>query len=203
MTDSTIKHIEHQIPPIPHTSMYLWHKYWSRKTWNVVGKYIENYCPPNGIVFDPFVGSGITAMEALKIGKRVIACDLNPIATEITRLTIENINHVKIAEGFKRVEDSVKEKILKLYQTECRSCNKIIPFTCAIWKHNECMEIRYQSCPHCGDKQEKNCLLNDTVKDPNKPGGFYDSSPLALDAAKEWIDRTYPKARMRFVGGID
>ncbi|MBI5756556.1 MAG: hypothetical protein HZA12_06485 [Nitrospirae bacterium] len=55
-----------QIPPLAHTSMYLWHKYWSRKTWNVVGEYIKIYCPEGGIVFDPFAGSGITAMEALK-----------------------------------------------------------------------------------------------------------------------------------------
>ena len=69
--------------------MHLWHKYWSRKTWNVVSEFIKTYCPEGGIVFDPFAGSGITAMEALKNGRRAIACDFNPAATEFIRLMIK------------------------------------------------------------------------------------------------------------------
>jgi hypothetical protein len=34
--------INRQIPPEPHTAMYVWHKYWSRKTWNVVGEHIHH-----------------------------------------------------------------------------------------------------------------------------------------------------------------
>jgi len=60
-----VKHLNRQIPPVAHTSMYLWHKYWSRKTWNVVGKYIQAYSPKGGIVLDPFAGSGVTASETI------------------------------------------------------------------------------------------------------------------------------------------
>jgi len=154
-----IDHLNRQIPPLAHTSMYLWHKYWSRKTWNVVGEYIKTYCPEGGIVFDPFAGSGITAMEALKNGRRAIVCDLVPIATEITRLTIKPVNELHVYEAFKRVEEKVKDKIENLYLTRCRKCQKELVFDCAIWKGGECLEIRYQSCPYCGDRQEKNCTL--------------------------------------------
>ncbi|MBW1972307.1 MAG: DNA adenine methylase [Deltaproteobacteria bacterium] len=154
-----IDHLNRQIPPLAHTSMYLWHKYWSRKTWNVVGEYIKTYCPEGGIVFDPFAGSGITAMEALKNGRRAIVCDLVPIATEITRLTVKPINELDVYEAFKRVEEKVKDKIENLYLTRCRKCQKELVFDCAIWKGGECLEIRYQSCPYCGDRQEKNCSL--------------------------------------------
>ncbi len=34
-------------------------------------------CPPGGIVFDPFLGSGTTALEAKKLGFNFIGCDLN------------------------------------------------------------------------------------------------------------------------------
>ena len=105
-----IDHISRQIPPLAHTPMYLWHKFWSRKTWNVVGEFIRAYCPEGGIVFDPFAGSGITAMEALKNNRRVIACDLNPIATEIIRLTIQPINEIELYDAFKRVEKRVRKK---------------------------------------------------------------------------------------------
>ena len=106
-----IEHLNRQIPPVAHTPMYLWHKYWSRKTWNVVGEFIKAYCPEDGIVFDPFAGSGITAMEALKNGRRAIVCDLNPIATEIIRLTIKPVKEIELHKAFERVEKKVKKKL--------------------------------------------------------------------------------------------
>lgn len=159
------KHLNRQIPPLAHTPMYLWHKYWSRKTWNVVGEFVKTYCPKGGIVLDPFAGSGITAMEALKNGRKVIVSDLNPIATEIIRLTIKPVDLVKLQEAFDLVKKKVKEKIETLYLTECRHCGKKIIFACAIWKGNRCEEIRYQSCPHCEDRQAKDCKLTKTDED--------------------------------------
>ena len=34
--------------------------------------------PPNGIVLDPFIGSGTTAQVALSLGRRYLGCELNP-----------------------------------------------------------------------------------------------------------------------------
>jgi adenine-specific DNA methylase len=84
--------------------MYNWHKFWGRKTWNVVSEFVETYCPEGGVVMDPFSGSGVTALEALKLGRRVIAVDLNPVATEILRLTIQPVDLVKLEEAFRSVE---------------------------------------------------------------------------------------------------
>jgi adenine-specific DNA methylase len=90
-------------------------------------------------------------MEALKLGRRVIISDLNPIATEITRLTIKPVSESKLKEAFKRIENKIRNKIDSLYLTECRSCGKEIPFTCSRWEGDKCVEIRYQNCPQCGD----------------------------------------------------
>jgi 16S rRNA G966 N2-methylase RsmD len=140
--------------------MYVWHKYWARKTWNVVGEFIKTYCPEDGIVFDPFAGSGVVAMEALKAGRRAIVCDLLPIATEITRLTLKPVNLDQLRQAFERVEARVKSKINDLYKTNCRKCRHSFAFTCAVWEKGRCSEIRYESCPHCGDRREKDCRPN-------------------------------------------
>lgn len=152
-------HIDRQIPPLAHTPMYVWHKFWGRKTWNVVAEYIKTYCPEGGVVLDPFAGSGVIAMEALKAGRKAIVCDLLPVATEITRLTLMHADLDQLRRAFDQVERRVKNRILELYQTRCRKCRHVFPFTCAVWEKGRCIEIRYESCPQCGDKQAQDCAL--------------------------------------------
>jgi len=189
IAELALDHLNRQIPPLAHTPMYVWHKFWARKTWNVVGEFIKTYCPEGGIVLDPFVGSGITATETLKNGKKAIVCDLNPIATEITRLTIKPVKEIELHDAFKRVEQKVKSKIESLYLTRCRNCNKEIVFDCSIWQGSKCVEIRYQSCPHCKDRQEKDCKL--TKYDKNI------LSRIERKKIKEW----YPTNKLYYPDG--
>ncbi|MCL5990778.1 MAG: DNA adenine methylase [Bacteroidetes bacterium] len=184
-----IKHLNRQIPPEAHTPMYNFHKYWSRKTWNVVGEFIETYCPTDGIVFDPFGGSGVTAIEALKHGRKVIICDLLPIATEITKLTIKPVSLSRLQEAFNRIERDVKNKILGLYKTTCRKCKSELFFDCAVWVDNNCKEIRYKQCPVCGDKRETKAKLLKFDIDL--------LSKIDNHKIKEW----YPKNRLYHISG--
>ena len=99
------EHINRQIPPEAHTAMYVWHKYWSRKTWNVVGEHIRAYTREHEIVFDPFAGSGVVAIEAARNKRRAIVCDLLPAANRITELTLRPVNTTKLLEAFERVRE--------------------------------------------------------------------------------------------------
>ncbi len=184
-----INHINRQIPPEAHTPMYIWHKFWGRKTWNVVAEYIKAYCPKGGIVLDPFAGSGVVAMEAVKAGRRAIICDLMPIATEIARLTLKPVDLNNLRQAFTRVETRVKERILSLYTTRCRKCRYEFPFDCAVWDRGECIEIRYGSCPRCGDRREKDC-------GPNK----FDRSILEAIESRR-ITSWYPDNRLYYPDG--
>ncbi|MCC6690473.1 MAG: DNA adenine methylase, partial [Bacteroidia bacterium] len=183
-----VEHLNRQIPPEAHTAMYNFHKYWSRKTWNVVGKFVETYCAKGKIVFDPFGGSGVSAIEALKIGRKAIICDLNPLATELIRLTIKPVSLTQLHEAFKRVEKKVKKKIQDLYLTKCRKCKHIFPFDVAIWKDDDITSIRYYSCPGCGTSQMKR----------NPPILFDDTQLKKIKShkIKEW----YPKNKLYYNG---
>jgi hypothetical protein len=54
-------------------------KYWGKKPHNIWATYIERYCPEGGLVGDPFAGSAVAAFEAVKLGRKAIAFDLNPL----------------------------------------------------------------------------------------------------------------------------
>ncbi len=209
MIAKSFTHIERNMPPMAHTSMYVWHKFWSRKTWNVVAEHIKAYCPENGVVFDPFSGSGVTALESLKQGKRVICCDLLPISTEILRLTIKPVDLQELEDAFHRIEKKVKDKILELYVTNCRSCKREIPIACAIWSSDKCKEIRYV-CPYCKDRQEKGCRLTKGDKDlieeinktkikywyPQNPLYYPDGSPFKEKQQYESLDELFTKKNL-------
>lgn len=174
--------------------MYSWHKFWGRKTWNVVGEFVQNYCPQDGVVLDPFSGSGVTALESLRLGRRVIAIDLNPIATEILRLTIDPVNLAKLEEAFQRVAAAVKEKICRLYVTNCRECGNEVIIECAVWERNEkkkltLKEVRYKC--FCGDVRENGC--KPTAKDLKRIKEIDEE----FEKSRLW----YPKNRLYYSDG--
>lgn len=75
------QHINYALVEGVRPPMYKAMKYWGRKPHNIWSDYINHYCPEDGVVLDPFVGSGIAAFESLKLGRKVIATDLNPLST--------------------------------------------------------------------------------------------------------------------------
>jgi len=168
--------------------MYVWHKYWSRKTWNVVGEFIKAYSQPNEIVFDPFAGSGIVGIEAIRHGRRAIVCDINPAASEITELTIRPVDLAKLQEAFTRVELKIKEKIEKLYEIHCVKCGSLLICDAFVREADKLVEVRYPKCPECGYRSE-----NDKPKRE-------DIARLA-ELEKAPISGWYPKNKLEYGDG--
>jgi len=142
--DFPVTHIEHAISPQAHTPMYLMHKYWARKPHNVVGEYIEHYSQKGDVVLDPFTGSGVTAIEALKRGRKAIAIDLDPMSTFITKMTLRPVDLNEFKESFERIRKDVKTQIQSLYETKCPICGKNATALATIWSRskNQPTEIR-------------------------------------------------------------
>jgi len=183
------EHIDRQIAPEPHSAMYVWHKYWSRKTWNVVGEHIKNYARPGEIVFDPFAGSGVVAIEAARNKRRAIVCDLNPTACLITELTLRPVNTLKLLEAFERVREKVQKRVAELYTIHCLKCGKPLIADCSVREGDELVEVRYKGCPHCEHRCETGCQ-------PKKK----DLDTLAELEAKK-IKEWYPRNRLYYDDG--
>jgi len=50
---------------------------------------IDRWCPPDGLVLDPFVGSGTTLAVASQLGRRVVGTDTNSEYIDIARTRVE------------------------------------------------------------------------------------------------------------------
>lgn len=48
-------------------------------------------CPENGIVLDPFMGSGTTSLVAKKLRRQFVGCEINPSYVELAKKRIEEI----------------------------------------------------------------------------------------------------------------
>lgn len=141
-----IQTIDYAVIPKPHTPMYLMHKYWARKPYNVVSEYINHYSKEGDVVLDPFAGSGVTALEALKSNRKAIAIDLNPISIFLIEntLTFSHFKESEIIDHLNNIQEKVKSEINKLYQTTCPSCKHKSIILATIWNRekNEPIELR-------------------------------------------------------------
>jgi len=137
------------------------HKYWARKPYNVVAKYIEYYTNPGDTVLDPFVGSGVAVIEAARLGRRAIGNDLNPIACFITEMSVTPIDIIKLKNAFRYIERDVKEKINSYYYCKCNNhnCRKDSIISSLVWKResdgSENIILFKTECPYCATKEQR------------------------------------------------
>src|SRR6266567_232711 len=95
--------------PEAYRGLYAFHKYWGKKPAEPMRYLIQQLCPKGGLVVDPFLGSGISALEAIQLRRRVVGMDINPAAVRLTRLLASPPPASVLDEAFLRVSALVKE----------------------------------------------------------------------------------------------
>lgn len=96
-----------------HTPPYKIHKYFARRPWNVFSQIINNFSNKGEIIIDPFCGGGVTVYESLKLNRKSIGCDLNPLAIFVVNNMVKRVNNTTALD---EVIALCKNYIKKLYQ---------------------------------------------------------------------------------------
>ncbi|MHA1727279.1 MAG: DNA methyltransferase [Promethearchaeota archaeon] len=198
MPDPGPNHINHTILPALHPSMYLMHKYWARKPFNVVANYIKEYTLKGEIVLDPFCGSGVTIAESLINGRKAIGVDINPFAIFLTENTINQVDINLLQRSFKILSKSFEMKYKKFYSVSCPFCNNNAEISQIIWinvnKNNkeipseEIEEIRI-SCIYC--------KVNNKTVEKNKYKDFYNTEIRRVNLINENYEKIIEKNKIR------
>jgi len=140
-----LKPIDHAVVAKPHTPVYKMHRYFARRPWSVFRFLIEHYSNPGSIVLDSFCGGGVTVVEGLRLRRKVIGVDINPLATFVTRCEVLPFDLDQLEKEFERIEAEVKDKIDSLYLTKCPKCKKKVPADWFEWSN-------VYECPECHEE---------------------------------------------------
>ena len=125
-----------------HPAHYMMHKYWGRKPSNVIKEYILHYTEIGDVVLDPFMGSGVVPIEAVKTQRTGVGVDINPMSKFIVENTLSEID----IDNFKRIAfkliNEIELEYQFLYETECPVCSSPAHVEIAIWDHDELARLR-------------------------------------------------------------
>lgn len=142
--------------------MYSMHKYWARKPANVVREYIFTYAREGETVLDPFNGSGVTVLEALKLNRKAIGIDVDPTSMFITNATSIFIDIEDLKNTFEKIKKNIFVKINNYYLTKCSKCRKPAQIIQILIEDDLPIKINYE-CSICELKQLKEFDKNDQL----------------------------------------
>lgn len=113
--------------------LYYIHKWWAKRLGsvfraNILGVVLEadqdiwsefytSHNFENTVILDPFMGSGTTLGECVKLGIKSIGCDANPISTFMVRQALSGIDEIVLLKTFREIEHDVKDSIQHYYKT--------------------------------------------------------------------------------------
>jgi putative DNA methylase len=85
------------------------------------------------VVLDPFMGSGTTLGEAIKLGAKAIGCDINPVSTFLVRQAFSRVPEPELRAAFSQLESTVAPDIRRYYQTRDPRSGELIPVLYFFW----------------------------------------------------------------------
>lgn len=172
-----IKPIKESVKAKGHTPQYQMHKYFARRPFNVFNRLVEHYSKKGDIILDCFCGGGVTIFESLALDRKVVGVDINPLATFITEMQIQQVNTEELSEYFSSFLSDCKDEISKLYEYEFESQKKI----------QKWIEWVYEvKCPECGST----IRLNEENKISNGKYRCSNNSCVTNVGAKKGVMRT-------------
>jgi putative DNA methylase len=97
-------------------------------------------------LFDPFMGSGVTVGEAIKLGCHAIGRDINSVAVTACRTAFTEYDRVAVQETFRKLEATIAPTLLSLFQT--RTANGDVATVLYYFM------VKILDCPHCNRQIE-------------------------------------------------
>jgi len=138
--------------------VYYLHKWWARRLGSVFRGILLSACIDdseefwdrfygkndfNGtILFDPFMGSGVTVGEAIKLGCKAVGRDINPVAYLACRAAFSRYKASEVLRTYRSLEEKLAPKILSYFATRTDTGEEAIVLYYFL--------VKVVGCPQCG-----------------------------------------------------
>ena len=114
------------LTPTKNNPMYNSHIYWSQKAFNICDCLVEALSNKGDVIFDPFLGSGVTTLESIKsnLSRCAIGCDINDMPLFISKLLLS----INATPNIKSTLEKFMHDLNSLehyYETTCPKCNTV------------------------------------------------------------------------------
>lgn len=147
--DICLEKIKKEIDDITATNrneLYDSHIYWSQKPYNICDILINAFSKKGDIVLDPFMGSGVTLLQAIKksTGRIGIGCEINDAPLFIVNTLLKKYDPVKFKDLSSHFLFEIK-KLLPYYYTVCPHCGSKAVITSVVFdkpSRNSDIEIK-------------------------------------------------------------
>jgi len=142
--------------------VYYLHKWWARRLGSVFRGIVLGACLEESddfwerfygrnlfadkIVLDPFMGSGVTLGEAIKLGCRVIGRDINPVARIACQAAFSRYRHTDVLSAYRDLEDALAPRLLSYFRTRTAAGEE----ACVLYY----FLVKVVTCPGCGREVE-------------------------------------------------
>ena len=138
----------------PHPSLHD-AQIFARRPWNVFNELISHYSTAGDIVLDPFCGGGVTVVESLKLGRRAVGVDANPLATYVTEMECKPLNLHFFQQALLDLSQKVELEIPRLYRTKCARCGSEVADWIE-WDEQQANASTKIQLPEMRDKRQEN-----------------------------------------------
>ena len=198
--------------------IYHVHKWWAQRLGSVFRSAIIAAATPSGtslmdlfygnirlpgvVIFDPFMGSGTTIGEAVKLGCTAIGRDINPIAHRAVYTALGPLERAEVEAQFKQIEATAGREIEQLYRSTdsngqpctvlyyfwvkflpCPACDTRVDLFSSYIFASHAVKSRHPEakavCPSCGDIVD----------------GRYDATTLSCRCGADFDPRAAPARR--------
>jgi DNA modification methylase len=124
------------------TAAYNAHSYPTKVPPEAIEPFLNHFTKPGDVVLDPFCGSGMTGLAALRTGRRAVLNDLSPLAIHLTHNHTTPCDPESLLDAWHAIRESLNVEERRHYGIRCDACRKIGTIRYTIWSD-------VYRCPEC------------------------------------------------------
>jgi len=120
------------------------HSYPTKVPPEAIEPFLEHYTSPGATILDPFCGSGMTGLAALRTGRAALLNDLSALAVHLAYNHTTACDPRALRREWIAIRARLSQDIKRLYGTSCKNCHAAAETRYTIWSD-------VYRCPECDE----------------------------------------------------